>query len=467
MLSMKTAVWAYALAACWWAGLCAVPIGGEIAVAQVAESSNAEGARGDRALKLTSPTGADAWSVGSQHYVTWVSGPGVEAVKIEYSVDGRRPWAAALDAANGEPAEAVETAPGETGRLLWSVPDQVSESCRLRITDCGRPSVRASGAADFRIIPSQRREYVWKPVTVEAPFAARDGAGALVFRGRMWLLGGWNPRDPVHFPTICNSEVWSSADGLDWALEVRQAPWEGRHTAGYAVHDGKMWIVGGDANQKHYQNDVWSSSDGLQWQLVNEHVPWAPRVLHHTVVHNEMIWVMGGQTLPQFAPTGSAEVFHSDVWSSGDGVEWTRVCERAPWAPRGMIGASAVCRGRIWILGGGTYDTPNFGRNYYNDVWSSADGVEWERHVEFAPWAPRQYHEVAVFDGRLWVMEGWDGRANRNDVWYSQDGVNWHEVSDTPWAPRHAASVFVYSDALWMVAGNNMRPDVWKLTPAE
>ena len=113
----------------------------------------------------------------------------------------------------------------------------------------------------------------------------------------------------------------------------------------------------------------------------------------------------------------------------------------------------------MWILGGWTYDTPTTPtRKRYNDVWSSADGVHWEQHVEHAPWVPRQYHDVAVYDGRMWVMEGSDGR-NRNDVWYSADGVNWYEVPDTPWAPRHAASAFVYDGGLWMVAGNNLTPD--------
>jgi hypothetical protein len=53
---------------------------------------------------------------------------------------------------------------------------------------------------------------------------------------------------------------------------------------------------------------------------------------------------------------------------------------------------------------------------------------------------------------------------NLNDVWYSADGVNWYELPGTPWAARHAASLFVHDDALWVVAGNNMTPDVWKLT---
>jgi hypothetical protein len=131
-----------------------------------------------------------------------------------------------------------------------------------------------------------------------------------------------------------------------------------------------------------------------------------------------------------------------------------------------MIGGSVVFQDRLWLLGGGTYDTPKVPqRKFYSDVWSTADGREWKRHVELAPWEPRQYHDVAVFDGRMWVLEGYSaGRGNRNDVWYSADGVNWYELPKTPWAPRHAASVFVHDGALWMVAGNNMQSDVWKLT---
>ena len=310
-------------------------------------------------------------------------------------------------------------------------------------------------------------KYEWRCVTEQAAFAARDGAGALVFQNKMWLLGGWNPGDKVHFPLICNSEVWSSADGASWTLENPQAPWEGRHTAGYVVHNDRMWIVGGDCNQGHYQNDVWSSADGIHWDLANDHVPWAPRVLHYTLAFDGRIWVMGGQTIPNFADAD--EVFHNDVWSSDDGVNWTQVTEHAPWVPRGMIGGAAVHDNRMWILGGGTYDTPTTPmRNFYNDVWSSDDGINWKQHTAHAPWTPRQYHEVAAFDDHLWVLEGYAAESgNRRDVWYSPDGVNWTELPDTPWAPRHAGSVFVYDGSLWMVAGNNMEPDAWRLSRKE
>ena len=320
--------------------------------------------------------------------------------------------------------------------------------------------------------------YVWHKLTDEATFPGRDGAGALVYDGKMWLIGGWNPKDkrtnPIH--SDCNNEVWNSSDGITWSLIKPNThldnsfdpttDWEARHTAGYVVYRDKMWIVGGDPLLGHYQSDVWNSSDGRTWNCVNQGkpVPWGPRVLHHTFVFRNRIWVLGGQTLPQFAPAG--ETFYHDAWNTEDGIHWEKVKMTQPFNPcRGMIGGNAIFKDRVWLLGGGTYETP--GRPAYvynNDVWSSADGIAWDRHLDHAPWCGRVYHDVTVFDDRLWVMEG-QGSTGRNtrDVWYSSDGTNWHEVPNTPWKERHAASVFVYQDGLWMVAGNHMGQDIWKL----
>jgi hypothetical protein len=318
--------------------------------------------------------------------------------------------------------------------------------------------------------------YEWQNITMKAPFMACDGAGALVFNGRMYLIGGWRSKsDPVPFPRGCTNSVWSSADGLHWTLDKPNTflddsfdptqDWEGRHTAGYVVHQGKMWIVGGDPIQCHYQNDVWNSADGKTWTLVNKDkpVPWGPRCLMYVVQFNGYIWVMGGQTTPQFAP--GKETFYRDVWRSKDGIDWEQVKPAEPfWSQRGLIGGRAIFKDRIWILGGGTYDTPAIpDRKLFNDVWSSEDGVRWKLHAEQAPWHPREYHDVAVFDNRLWVLEGWNGK-NRNDVWHSSDGATWTEVPNTPWKPRHASSIFVFKDALWVVTGNNMESDVWRLT---
>jgi hypothetical protein len=429
-------------------------------VTAVLDPAGCLAAEADPAAQLLLPQGGDPWSVGSRHHIRWRVAPRSPAtVRIEYTTDAGKTW-----------REAAAAAPNN-GRWLWQVPDRVSKRCRVRVL----AGSTAQSAANFSIVPSQEvKGYQWVNVTDQAAFAPRDGAGALVFAGRMWLLGGWNPGDKKHFPRICNNEVWTSRDGLTWNLVKPNTfldqrfdshrDWEGRHTAGYVVFQKKMWIVGGDVNQGHYHFDVWNSADGKTWTQVNRgrRVPWGPRALHYSLVFKDRIWVLGGQTIPQLAT--DKEVFYRDIWNTTDGVRWERVTPREPfWPQRGMIGGSVVFKGRMWILGGGTYDTPKVPkRKFYHDVWSSADGVRWQRHVEEAPWEPRQYHDVAVYDGRMWVLEGYAG-GNRNDVWYSADGVNWYEMAGTPWKPRHAASVFVHAGALWMVAGNNMESDVWKL----
>ena len=411
----------------------------------------------DVPIALTAPNGGEQWAVGSRQVVRWTGG-NAGAEKIEHSPDSGKSWTA------------IGTAPSRDGRFLWTVPDPVSKECKVRISDAHQ-SVESK--ATFSTLPSQAAAgYKWINVTMNGPFAPRDGCGALVFQNKMWLLGGWNPRDKAHFPRICVNEVWSSQDGLNWTLVKPNtfidatfngaADWAGRHTAGNVVFKDKMWIVGADAIQNRYESDVWNSSDGKSWTRLTDKAPWGPRVLHYTLVFRDKIWVIGGQTCPQFAP--AEEHFYRDIWNTSDGVKWEKVEPKEPyWPQRGMIGGYVVFNDRIWILGGGTYDTPQRPKRLmYSDVWSSADGVNWQCHTAEAPWMPREYHDVAVFDGKMWVLEGWNN-SNRNDVWYSSDGANWYELPNTPWAPRHAASVMTYDNALWMILGNNMEPDVWKL----
>ena len=339
--------------------------------------------------------------------------------------------------------------------------------------------------------------YKWSCVRSEAEWTPRDGAQLVSFKGRLFLLGGWNSYPEVlaagSSSQVC-SQVWSSEDGASWSLAT-VAPWTGRHCMGAVVHDDFLWVVGAENPDP---DDVWRSADGVEWELVTDDVPWNDRANHLVTVFDGSIWVMGGQTgapsQSQFVEDVAAGKKSSpappplrDVWRSDDGVHWRLVTDNAPCFPRGMItganGGIPILHGRMWILGGGyvgenattlsslKYDLqeqPRLqARLYYNDVWSSADGQVWERHLEEAPWAARSYLDVATWDDKLWVLGGHCGVAenaaevgndgNRNDVWYSADGENWHELPHTPWSLRHACGVFQHRGALFLAAGSAVR----------
>lgn len=286
-------------------------------------------------------------------------------------------------------------------------------------------------------------------------FLPRDGVGPLTFNGKLWQLGGWNP---IMQPDT-DSEIWSSPDGVNWTFET-VAPWERRHDAGYAVFNNRMWVVGGDKNTGHYQNDVWSSADGVNWQLMTNDVPWANRATQYVLVFNDRLWLMGGQQI--FEPAGE-EVAYNDVYSSVDGVNWVLETPHAAWSPRGIIMNNVVFQGRMWVIGGGTYDI----RTFNNDVWSSPDGIQWTQVLANAPWSPRQFHNTIVFDNKIWVFAGGNAQSQGglNDVWYSPDGVTWVELQNTPWVARHAASAYVNNNYLWFTCGSDAQAynDVWKL----
>jgi len=322
--------------------------------------------------------------------------------------------------------------------------------------------------------------YKWECLTLDGGFVGRDGAALVSFKGCLYMLGGYNSnRKDLYGNANTNNEVYRSGDGLKWTLICLAAPWTPRHTFGCVVFKDMIWVVGGDANSGVCSTDVWNSSDGINWTKVSESTPWAPRVLHQTFVHDDKIWVLGGQS-PSVIIKDVADKFYNDVWRTSDGVNWECVCEYAPWFERGMIGNNAVLNGKLWLIGGGTYDTPDKPyRKFYTDVWSSFNGAEWELVTADAGWPVRQYHDVAAFDGKLWVLEGYGADEygsrtvpvsqmlktylNRKDVWYSDNGKDWCELKDTPWVPRHASSVCVHDGALWVVSGNNFTADVWRL----
>jgi N-acetylneuraminic acid mutarotase len=353
----------------------------------------------------------------------------------------------------------------------------------LLLSACGGSSVSSSQAPALSdVVSSQGGQYEWAEVTPAAAFAGRDGAGAIVLNGRAYLLGGWRwaADGGTNFPQTgapgcCDTaEVWSTADGASWRLET-VAPWRPRHMAGWVSYAGKLWVVGGDIYSGSYDPDVWSSPDGVTWTQVTDSVPWSPRVLHYVVAFNDALYVIGGQQLfetlvPVPNPYPTAPVYYRDVWRSTDGANWEQI-GNVPHAI-GMICGSVVFNDELWVIGGGQYGDngiPVVGAAY-NEVWSSKDGVTWTQHSA-APWPARDYHNVVVFDGKLWVMAG-DNLAvspnYMNDVWYSADGETWQQLPGTPWVERHAATAFVLNNTLYFTGGTDnsqqQHNDVWAIS---
>jgi hypothetical protein len=233
----------------------------------------------------------------------------------------------------------------------------------------------------------------------------------LVFGDRMWLMGGWfNGRLPGH---NASSEVWSSADGAKWERVVEKAGWSPRLAAGAVVFRGRMWILGGTedyyfGDEHSLKNDVWSSADGKDWKQETARAPWSPRTYVASVVHDNKIWVMGGGN---YVPKYHAL---NDIWCSSDGVHWEQVTEHAPWHARIWFSAVAY-RERMWMLGGWS----NNPSKNWGDVWYSRDGKHWTQLRSRVIWKPRHEHSAYVFKDKIWVVGG-HAQPLSSEVWSLQ-----------------------------------------------
>jgi hypothetical protein len=96
--------------------------------AETVDTSDANFAISSPTLTITSPNGAEQWVIGTQHNITWTSVGSISAnnLKLEYSSDGGSTWTT------------ITTGEVNDGSYAWTVPDTVSGTCKVRITDTGR-----------------------------------------------------------------------------------------------------------------------------------------------------------------------------------------------------------------------------------------------------------------------------------------------------------------------------------------
>lgn len=296
--------------------------------------------------------------------------------------------------------------------------------------------------------------------TPNAAWQARDSQGELVYKNKLWILGGWfNSMDAPP------QDVWNSSNGKSWQLINNNAPWIHSDLPMSIVFKKKMWMMGGWYNGRlpghSASNKVWSSKNGIQWDLQTDNAAWTPRCASAVVEFKDKLWLLGGIEDYYF---GTDKDLKNDVWYSSNGKDWSQATANAGWSPRAYHQA-AVLNGKIYVFGGGNY-VPQY--QAYNDVWSSEDGVTWEEVSAAAPWQARLWFSSVVYRERIWVIGGWSNNPYKNhaDIWSTKDGKNWEQLkSNIIWKERHEASAFVFKDKIWIAGG--MTPplvnDVWSL----
>jgi hypothetical protein len=240
----------------------------------------------------------------------------------------------------------------------------------------------------------------WKRTTDRLPWGERYGAATEFFRGELWSTGGEVDR-------VRRNDVYRSRDGITWT-RAAAPPWSPRRAHTLTVFDDKLWVIGGSDTGNHA--DVWESGDGTTWKRATASAPWGARGNHATIAWRNRLCVIGG--------SNEGTVF-ADIWCSPDGREWTRIDANA-WPPRVRPGV-VVFDDRLWLLGGSAANVEGDAA-WLNDIWTSTDGVRWTKEPQPAPWSRRAPEYSVVYRDKLWIFGGKGieatGRGGfADDVW--------------------------------------------------
>lgn len=366
-------------------------------------------------------------------------------------------------------------------------------------------------------------------------FTPRNAFESIEFNGKLWVIGGrYRENDMTAYPI----DIWSSVDGQTWVCEVKEAPFLGRVGFSLLLFKGKLWLIGGENDSVQF-NDVWSSTNGVDWVEETVAADFPARIMSSVNVYNDKLWMVGGTyvTYPFFTPA-------HDIWSSVDGQNWfleredaeflgytgallnsgdeliylsdsndiARSANGIDWDVdvstiypdefsafyfNGMHWLSGIEKGNnfqhaFWVSDNGAHWQPirrdamhsvakvnpavfndeiyilsDDARYGFNEAWTTIDGSQWRSLDEngFAP--PIREHQAISFNGKLWIFAGrGNGDQILKDVWSSDDaGFTWvKEESATDFGARVEHQVTVFNDKLWLIGGTGPTGtynDVW------
>lgn len=339
------------------------------------------------------------------------------------------------------------------------------------------------------------KNYRFTLVNKKAKFEPRDGAGALYFNKKLFLIAGWYPSHNRKWPKATNNEVWVSNNfGETWDLIKpntygtksfdNKKDFMGRFMGGYVNHNGYMYILGGDIEQKFHINDVWRSKNGKEWELVNPKPPWSPRVKQITFSYRDYIYVMGGQTHPlNISNQNVNETYYRDIWKSKNGKVWEKVevKKNIPYSVGGIYGQGFVHQDQVYIPGGASTSNPKLANkesDIYKAVWTSKDKLEvWEKISDQGQSKKFQggllYHDTAIYDNKIWTIGGFrkgstgKREGSTNEIWFSDKGINWTRLNCSPIIPTHASLVWSTPKGIVIAGGYGFSRQVWRLSKIE
>jgi len=349
---------------------------------------------------VTSPSGGETWYLGDPESITWNSTSGISGnVDIDYSTNGLSgPW-----------AEITANQPN-LGSYSWTIPNDDSSTCRVRVSEVGGVSEPGISVADFTIvgapIPPPYLKLGWEEMP--APDTVCTFISIEAF-------------DPQNVWVGCSCGLVYHWDGTEWTLQEN------------CVGGNNIWtnvnefvalsadnVYGGGTNGylTNYDGTCWTTVDGIGKTVYSIDGPDADHI-------------MAGSS------TGNVLYRESGVWSSS------------------TIGESGTLYGCVYLKPDEAYVMREKSTSYSTTIFTSSDGgFTWSPFRDFGGWgipnhplsgcidqygnsllwAVGDCGDIFHYNGSFWSQQTKAGFNNfrcvealaENNVWSFAEGMVYH-----------------------------------------
>lgn len=96
----------------------------------------------------------------------------------------------------------------------------------------------------------------WNQITLNAAYENRWMQTSVIYKDNMLIIGGTYSTNTNN---VDLNDIWLSKNGVDWIAATRNAEFSPRYGHSSVVFKGKVWVIGGRDANSVYNNDVWYS----------------------------------------------------------------------------------------------------------------------------------------------------------------------------------------------------------------
>jgi hypothetical protein len=166
-----------------------------------------------------------------------------------------------------------------------------------------------------------------------------------------------------------------------------------------------------------------------RWDTLSKQSTLPARYFYHPFEFHGKLWILGGEYQDRT---------YNDLWSSENGVDWNRVKESVEPSPRANSQIVNL-HDTLYLLN--------------HDVWWSTDAIHWKKITDAIVAGQEIFgYQALVWDDQIWLLGcNRNGRFN-SEILVSKNGKDWN-AWQAPWSPRGGVAAVVHHDKIFMTGG--------------